>query len=99
MTQILIALYNIMDLLTTVFLVLIIAQFIIGLLFSFNVLNPSNQFFSNFYTSINRLLEPILRPIRRIMPDTGMIDFSPLVVIVLLNVIMIVLGGMVNASL
>ncbi|MEB3416037.1 YggT family protein [Alteriqipengyuania sp. WL0013] len=98
MTQILIALYNIMDLLTTVFLVLIIAQFIIGLLFSFNVLNPSNQFFSNFYTSINRLLEPILRPIRRIMPDTGMIDFSPLVVIVLLNVIMIVLGGMVNAS-
>ena len=98
MTQILIALYNIMDLLTTVFLVLIIAQFIIGLLFSFNVLNPSNQFFSNFYTSINRLLDPILRPIRRIMPDTGMIDFSPLVVIVLLNVIMIVLGGMVNAS-
>lgn len=98
MTTLLVALYNIMDLLTTVFLVLIIAQFVVGLLFAFNVLNPSNQFFSNFYTSINRLLDPILRPIRRIMPDTGMIDFSPLVVIVLLNIVMIVLGSLVSAS-
>lgn len=98
MTQLLVMLYNIMNMLTTAFLVLIIIQFVIGLLFAFNVISPSNQFLSQFYNSINKLLEPILRPIRRIMPDTGMIDFSPLVVILLLNIIMMVLGSLVSAS-
>ena len=50
------------------------------------------------YRAVNSLLEPILRPIRRIMPDTGAIDFSPLVLIVLLNIVNIVLGNLALAS-
>jgi YggT family protein len=41
----------------------------------------------------------MLRPIRKIMPDTGAIDFSPLVLIVLLNIVNIVLGNLAAASL
>ena len=74
-------------------IMLIIIQFIIGLLFAFNVINPSNQFLAQVYESINRLLHPILQPIRRVLPDTGAIDFSPLVLIILLNIVQIVLGG------
>nr|WP_166178557.1 YggT family protein [Altererythrobacter segetis] len=76
-----------------VIVMLVIVQFVIGLLFSFNVVNSSNQFMVQVYRSINALLEPVLGPIRRIMPDTGAIDFSPLVLIVLLQILLIILSS------
>ncbi|PZT88245.1 MAG: YggT family protein [Citromicrobium sp.] len=80
--------------LTNVLVMLIIIQFIIGLLFAFNVVGH-NQFLMSFYDAINRLLDPVLRPIRNILPSTGAIDFSPLVLIILLNVVLIVLGNII----
>lgn len=94
----LITIYNIIDMLVNVFVMLIIVQFVIGLLFAFNVINASNEFVVSIYRSINTLLEPILGPIRRIMPATGAIDFSPLVLIILLNILLIVLSGIINAA-
>lgn len=91
------ALYEIVALLTQVFVMLIIIQFVIGLLFAFNVINPSNQFLQQVYESINRLLDPILRPIRNLMPSTGAIDFSPLVLILLLQIVLIVIGNLARA--
>ena len=88
-----IALIQIVSLLTNVLVMLVIVQFVIGLLFSFNVVNSSNQFVVQVYRSINALLEPVLKPIRRIMPDTGAIDFSPLVLILLLQILLIVLSN------
>ena len=90
------AFMQILEMLISVLVMLIIVQFIIGLLFAFNVINTSNQFMVQVYNSINALLEPVLGPIRRIMPNTGAIDFSPLVLILGLNAIMIVLGSLVN---
>ena len=87
------ALIQIIALLTNVVVMQVIIQFIIGLLFAFNVVNTSNQFLTQVYRSINALLEPFLGPIRRIMPDTGAIDFSPLVLIVGLQILLIVLSG------
>lgn len=95
--NVLITLYQIVDMLATVLIMLIVVQFVIGLLFAFNVVNSSNEFLSSFYMSINRLLDPVLRPIRKILPSTGMIDFSPLVLILALNVILIVLEGAMRA--
>ena len=88
------ALFQIIVLLTNVVVMLVIVQFIIGLLFAFNVVSSSNQFVFQVYRSINALLEPLLGPIRRIMPDTGAIDFSPLVLIVGLQILLIVLSGL-----
>ena len=87
------ALIQIVELITNVVVMLVIVQFVIGLLFAFNVVNASNQFLTQVYRSINALLEPILGPIRRVMPDTGAIDFSPLVLILLLQIVLIVLSN------
>lgn len=95
--QALYILYEIISMITNVLVMLIIVQFIIGLLFAFNVVNSSNQFLTSFYEAIDRLLQPIYRPIRKILPATGAIDFSPLVLIILLNVILIVLKGIMVA--
>ena len=88
--------YQIIAMLTNILVLLIIIQFIIGLLFAFNVVNRSNDFLASFYMAINRFLEPVLRPIRNILPNTGAIDFSPLVLIILLNVVLIVLGNVIH---
>lgn len=86
-------LVDILSMLTNVLVMLIIVQFVIGLLFAFNVVSPSNEFLRQVYDSINNLLEPVLRPIRNIMPNTGAIDFSPLVLILALQILMRVLIG------
>ena len=90
----LITLYQIIEMITSIFVMLIIIQFIIGLLFAFNVVGR-NEFLMSFYEGINRLLEPVLQPIRRLMPNTGAIDFSSLVVIILLQIILIVLRNII----
>ncbi|MGQ7830619.1 YggT family protein [Altererythrobacter sp. Z27] len=95
--QALYTLYDIIAMLSNVLVMLIIIQFVIGLLFAFNVVNASNDFLMSFYNSINRLLDPLLRPIRNLMPSTGAIDFSPLVLIIVLNIVLIVLEGIIRS--
>lgn len=82
---------DIVGMLINVVVMLVIIQFIIGLLFAFNVINQRNEFLWQIYNSINSLLEPVLAPIRRILPRTGAIDFSPLVLIIGLQILMRVL--------
>jgi YggT family protein len=90
-------LIQIVDLLINVFVMLIIVQFVIGLLLAFNVINTSNQFVVSVYHSINSLLEPVLAPIRRVMPSTGALDFAPLVLIVVMQILLIVLHNLKGA--
>ena len=73
---------------------LVIIWFIIGLLFSFNVIGRDNTFFVAVHDAIARLFEPILRPIRRLLPDTGAIDFSPMVMLLLIYIIIKVLSAL-----
>ena len=75
---------------------LLIIWFLIGLAFAFNVVSPSNQFVFAVHDALSRLFEPVLRPIRRIMPDTGAIDFSPMVFLMILNAIGYILQGAVR---
>jgi len=85
--------------LISVIIVLVIVQFVLSLLIAFNVVSMHNRWVAAIWQSVNALLEPLLRPIRRIMPETGAIDFSPLVLIVLLNIINIVLENLAYSSL
>lgn len=82
---------DILGMLINVVVMLVIIQFIIGLLFAFNVINQRNEFLWQVYNSINSLLEPVLAPIRKILPQTGAIDFSPLVLIIGLQIFMRIL--------
>ena len=92
--MLLLTLSQIVGYLISLVIILVIVQFVISLLFAFNVVSMHNQWATAIYRSVNALLEPILRPIRRVMPDTGAIDFSPLVLIVLLNIVNIVLRNL-----
>ena len=65
---------------------IIIAQFILSILISFNVINTYNDFVSSLWRGLNTLTEPIYRPIRRILPDTGPMDFAPFVVLILIAI-------------
>jgi YggT family protein len=84
--------------LISIIIVLVIVQFVLSLLVAFNVVNMQNNWVAAIWRSINALLEPLLRPIRRLMPDTGAIDFSPLVLIVLLNIVNIVFANLAIAA-
>ncbi|MBS7670873.1 YggT family protein [Croceicoccus gelatinilyticus] len=96
--MLLLTLIQIIDLLVSVVVFLVIVQFVLSLLIAFNVVNTSNQFVAAIYSAVNALLEPILRPIRRIMPNTGAIDFSPLVLIIGLNILQIILRNLAVAG-
>ena len=67
---------GVLSILANAIIILVIVQFIIGLLFAFNVISGRNQFLMQVYSSINALLDPLLRPIRRLLPDTGAIDLA-----------------------
>ncbi|MEP0189642.1 MAG: YggT family protein [Erythrobacter sp.] len=94
----LVAVYEIISLLVNAFVMLIIIQFVIGLLFAFNVISPSNEFLRQVYETINRLVDPILRPIRKILPQMGALDLSPMVVIIGAQVLLIVLRNILIAA-
>ena len=63
---------------------LIIASAIFSWLYAFNVINVNNQAINMIGRSLYQLTEPLYRPIRRVLPDMGGIDLSPLVVLVIL---------------
>ena len=72
----------------------IIIQVILSWLFVFNVLNTSSQGVRSIALVIDRLTAPLYRPIRRLLPDFGGIDFSPLVVLILIQVLQKLLVGL-----
>ncbi|NJB76534.1 YggT family protein [Thalassospira tepidiphila] len=64
---------------------MLIASAILSWLVAFNVINTSNRFVYLVGDFLYRVTEPVLRPIRRIMPDLGGIDISPIILILILQ--------------
>jgi len=91
-------LFEIVGYLISIVVVLVIVQFVMSLLISFNVVNMSNDFVAAIWRAVNAMLDPILQPIRRIMPNTGAIDLSPMVLIIGLEIIRIVLRNLAIAA-
>lgn len=78
---------NIADYLLSILRLIIIIHFVMSILVSFNVINTYNDFVRGLIEALDRLTAPIYRPIRRIMPDLGPIDFSPMVVLILITIV------------
>ena len=87
------ALFNILELLLNVLWWIIIIQVVLSWLFAFNVLNTSSDGLRRFVEALGRITEPLYRPIRRILPDFGGLDFSPLIVLLLIAVVQMLLDG------
>lgn len=66
---------------------LIIIQVILSWLVAFNVLNTSSQGVRRFLVGLDRFLEPLYRPFRKILPDFGGLDLSPVVVLLLIGIL------------
>ena len=66
---------------------LLIAAAILSWLIAFNVVNTRNQFVSAVAEFLYRITEPLLRPIRSILPDLGGLDISPIILILLIMLI------------
>ena len=96
--MVILALIDIVGYLISILIMLVVVQFVISLRFSFNVVDPRNELAGGLLRAVNALLNPVLRPIQRLMPDTGVIDFSPMVLIVLLTVLQKILGAVAIAS-
>jgi YggT family protein len=70
-----------------IYIWLLIAAAVLSWLVAFNVVNARNQFVSMVGDFLYRITEPVLRPIRNIMPNLGGIDVSPVIVILLIILI------------
>ena len=92
----LLALISIIGYLMTILLTVVIIQFILSLLISFNVVSLSNNIVASIWQALSVIIDPFLKPIRKIMPDTGMIDFSPMVLLIGLRILQMLLAGLAN---
>ncbi|WP_072793525.1 YggT family protein [Cognatishimia maritima] len=63
---------------------IMLIHIIMSWLINFNVLNLRQQFVAQIWYGLNRLLEPVYRPVRNILPNTGPLDLAPLVVFILI---------------
>src|SRR6476646_9053592 len=87
------ALVDIAKLLLSILTWIIIGQVILSWLLAFNVLNVHSGGVRNFIIALDKLTAPLYRPIRRLLPDFGGIDFSPLVILILVQVLQKLLNG------
>ncbi|MFQ1700499.1 YggT family protein [Loktanella agnita] len=69
----------------------VIAHFIMSWLIRFEVLNVRQEFVGQVWYTLQRILEPVYRPIRRIMPDLGGIDISPIIVLLGIQILRILI--------
>ena len=81
------ALFGIIDMILQVLVWIIIAQVIISWLVAFNVINTTSNFVRTVLDVLDRLTAPLYRPIRKVMPDFGGIDFSPIVLILAIQIL------------
>lgn len=88
------ALIGVVVLLINILIWVIIGQAILSWLVAFNVINTYNDGVRRFLYWLDRLTDPLYRPIRAIMPDFGGIDFSPIVVILVLSLLTRLLAGL-----
>ena len=78
------ALFHTIDLALSIFTWILIGSAIFSWLYAFNVINSSNRFVAMLGQFLHNVTEPVLRPIRRFMPDLGGIDISPIVVLLII---------------
>jgi YggT family protein len=71
----------VVNMILNLYIWMLIIQAVMSWLIAFNVINTHNRFVYMLGDFLYRLTEPLLRPIRRILPDLGGIDLSPMVLI------------------
>lgn len=81
------ALYQIIVILLDVLWWIIIIQAVMSWLIAFNVINTGSDFVRTVLMLLDRMTAPIYNPIRKVMPDLGALDLSPMVVLLAILII------------
>jgi YggT family protein len=79
---------SIINLLANLMILLVIVDTILSIF-----LSPYNQIRS----TLDRFLQPLLAPIRKVVPLVGMFDFSPLILIIIIEIIRFILISLISA--
>jgi YggT family protein len=80
MEPILLLLYRVID----IYFYILIINIVLSWLIAFNIVNMQNKIVVTFLYATNRLTDPLLNPIRRILPNLGGIDISPIILVLCL---------------
>ena len=75
---------NLIITIINIYIWIIIAMVVMSWLVGFNVVNMQNDFVRQIRYALYRLTEPLLGPIRRVLPDLGGLDISPMVLLLAL---------------
>ncbi len=78
------ALFSTIDFALGLYTWIIIGSAIFSWLYAFNVVNSNNRFVAMIGEFLYKATEPALRPIRRIMPDLGGLDISPIILLLII---------------
>tara|TARA_B100000161_G_scaffold239987_1_gene191759 strand:- start:1067 stop:1369 length:303 start_codon:yes stop_codon:yes gene_type:complete len=82
--QLITTIFNLLDIIVNLYMWCFIISAIMSWLIAFNVINTGNRLIYMVGDTLYRLTEPMLRPIRNLLPNFGGIDFSPLIAILIL---------------
>ncbi len=82
MDIVLIPLYHVLDTLVGLYIWILIITVVLSWLLTFGVINTYNQFVASVSDFLFRITEPVLQPIRRLLPNLGGIDISPVLLII-----------------
>ncbi|MDF0601201.1 YggT family protein [Psychromarinibacter sp. C21-152] len=85
------SLFQILILILDVIWFIMIVHIIMSWLLNFQVLNPRQPIVFQIWTGLNRFLEPIYEPIRRVLPDTRPLDLAPLVALIAVYALRIII--------
>ncbi|MBY6135838.1 YggT family protein [Leisingera sp. XS_AS12] len=92
-----VSLFQILMLILDIVWFFIIAHVIMSWLINFQVLNLHQQLVGQIWYGLNRILEPLYAPVRRILPNMGGLDLAPLVVLIAVYALRIILVNNVAA--
>jgi YggT family protein len=87
------SLLNVLSLVLRLYTFVIFAAVILSWLIAFNVVNRHNDVVRSAWNFVTALTEPLLRPIRGIIPNLGGIDISPLILLILIYFLSSILDG------
>ena len=79
------ALLWLFDAVVELVIVLVIVNAVLSWLIAFDVINTRNRMMNNVVRTLDALTDPLLRPIRRVLPNLGGIDISPIILLLLLQ--------------